>query len=323
MHILVTGAFGTIGMHVVARLSAEGHAVTCLDLDTRASRDKSLRLPRGVQVRYGDITDRADVEAAVRGQDVVVHLAAIIPPATSANPTLAERVNVGGTENVLAAMASAVPGARLVFPSSVSVHGWSAGRAPPVRVGTPYDGRDDYARHKIEGEKRVRASAARWVILRIGACADPGDFSKGGDKREALAAMFAIAPDTRIEFLHPLDAATAIARACVVPEAEGKILFLGSGAASQLTWRRFVSTFAMALGLGEMPRAWFGSDPYYTDFMDTEESERILRFQEHGYPAYEAAVHAQLRAARWLIMPVRPLVRALLGRAIASARRAP
>jgi UDP-glucose 4-epimerase len=321
MRILITGPFGTIGARVLARLVEQGHEVTCLDLDTPANRAKAARLPSSVKVAYGDVTRQEDVTSAVRGQEAIVHLAAIIPPMSEAKPELAQKVNVEGTRHVVDAIAREVPSAVLVFPSSISVHGYSAGREPPARVGTPYDGRDHYASHKIECEELVRASQVRWVILRIGACVGPDDLEKDGGGEESIRMTFSMNPDTRIEYLHPDDAALAIEAACRTEEAVGKILFLGSGAHSQMTWREFVSTVPRAMGIGPLPVEWFGAEPFYTDWMDTEESERLLRFQHHGYPAYEAALMRRFRATRLLITPLRPLVRWAFGRKVAATKR--
>lgn len=322
MNVLLTGPFGTIGGRVLAQLVAGGHEVTGFDLDTPANRAKAAQLPASVRVVFGDITRAEQVMEAARGQDAVVHLAALIPPFSEASPELAERVNVGGTRNVLGAMRSAAPNARLLFASSISVHGHSAGRTPPCRVDTPYDGRDHYARHKIACEQLVRASTVPWVILRIGACANPEDLHKGGSPKTAMSAAFAVAPDTRIEFLHPEDAALAFANACTSPDVLNRVLFLGSGPGSRITWREMTSTVPIALGLGPFPSEWYGGEPYYTDWMDTEESERLLRYQRRGYQAYAEAMTHNLRWGRRLLTPFRPLVRALLGRAVVATRRA-
>jgi len=320
MNVLITGPFGTIGSRVLTRLRESGNTVTCLDLDTRANRRKAAALPSSVRVVYGDVTNRAAVAEVVRGQQAIVHLAAILPPFSEARPALAEQVNVVGTRNVLEAVASEAPSAKLVFASSISVHGLSVGRDPPCRVDAPFDGRDHYARHKITCEQMVRASGTRAVILRIGACAGPDDVSKGGDRAQAMATMFAIAPDTRVEYLHPEDAAVAIANACSNDEAVGKSLFLGSGKDSQLLWRDFVSTFPRALGLGDFPVEAFGNEPFYTDWMDTSESERLLRYQRHGYPAYAAAIEHRLRWAKLALTRFRSLARSQLLRTISRAR---
>lgn len=322
MEILVSGPFGTIGTSVVARLVEEGHRVTAFDLDTPANRARAATLAPAVATVFGDVTDRASVLAAVRGKEAVVHLAALIPPLSESRPAISEKVNVGGTKNVIDAIAEVAPDARLVFPSSISVHGPSGRREPPCRVEQPFDGRDHYARQKIACEELLRASTIRWVALRIGACADPEDLTKGGSQDDAMGTMFAIAPETRIEYLHPRDAARAIAAACSRPGLEGKVLFLGSGASSQLRWRDFVSTIPRALGLGDFPREWFGTDDYYTDWMDTEESQRLLDYQHEGYPAYVRTLETKFRWPRVLLTPLRPLLRWLLARKVAEARRA-
>lgn len=322
MNVLLTGPFGTIGSRVLRQLLEGGHDVTCFDLDTPANRRKAAKLPRAVRVLYGDVTRPDEVATAVEGQEAVVHLAALIPPMSEERPELAEAVNVGGTRNVIAAMAREAPTAVLVFPSSVSVHGWSAGREPPVRVGTPLDGRDHYATQKIACEGLVRESGLRFVILRIGACVGPDDLEKDGGGDASLRMTFAQHPENRIEYLHPDDAAIAIANACVTEEAVGKTLFLGSGEESQLRWREFVSTVPRAMGLGELPADWFGTEPYYTDWMDTEEAERLLHFQRHGYPAYRAALERKYRLRRLFISIIRPLARAAMHDKIVTALRA-
>lgn len=321
MEILLTGPFGTIGARVLVQLEERGHAVTCLDLDTPANRARAARLPPSVRVIWGDVTREADVRGAVRGKQAVVHLAAIIPPFSDAKPELAERVNVGGTRHVIEAIAAEAPDAVLVFPSSISVHGFSAGREPPCRIDAPYDGRDGYASHKIACERMLRASAIRWVILRLGACVGADDVDKGGDAGEAMARTFAIAADTRIEYLHPDDAAIAIANACTCEAAVGKALFLGSGRESRMTWRAFVSTIPRSLGLGDFPAEVFGAAPYYTDWMDTDESERLLQFQRYGYPAYVDALARRGRWKRWLLTPMRPLARRLMLAQVAKSQK--
>ena len=109
MKVLLTGPFGKIGYRVLEALLAKGHTVTCFDLDSPANR-KTARdfsgpaLADRVRVIWGDITNASQVAAAVAGQDAVIHNAAIIPPLSDRNPPLAEKVNVGGTRNILDAI---------------------------------------------------------------------------------------------------------------------------------------------------------------------------------------------------------------------------
>ena len=308
MNILLTGPFGTIGTHVLDELLARGHRVTCFDLDNQVNRKVAKRHAGKVSQQWGDITRADDVNRAVQNQDAVVHLAAIIPPLSESNPALAEKVNVQGTQLVIDTISAQAKPPLLVFPSSISVHGFSNTRQPPCTVETPLDARDHYAGHKIECEKRLRASNIPWIILRIGACADATN-QKTGDMEAMLRHMFTLDAQTRIEYLHPKDAAIAIANALVTPAAIGKTLFLGSGRASQSSWLEFVNIVPRTMGIGELPASAFGRDPYYTDWMDTTESQALLQFQQYGLNAYKKELTQHWRWRRYLLWPVRGLVR--------------
>lgn len=144
MNALVTGASGFIGRRLVARLLRAGCSVTAFVRSPGSLPD----LPGGgPTLAYGVVEDRAAVERAATGCDVVVHLAAASGVVDEARVFA---VNVGGTENVLAATRAA--GARrIVFTSTVS--------AARERLGP-------YGRSKRLAEERVRAAGVPFVILR-------------------------------------------------------------------------------------------------------------------------------------------------------------
>lgn len=309
MRVLLTGPFGTIGTRVLNELLTRGHSVTCFDLDTPTNRKIAKRFSERINMVWGDITNAASVNAAVANQQAVIHLAAIIPMLSETNPALAEKVNVQGTQLVIDAIAAQPQPPLLVFPSSISVHGFSNTRTPPCRIDTPLDARDHYAGHKIECEKRLRASTIPWVILRIGACVDALN-QKAGDQEAMLRHMFTLDVDTRIEYLHPQDAALAMANAIDNAAAvTGKTLFLGSGKSSQTSWLEFVNIMPRVMGIGDLPASAFGHDPYYTDWMDTAESQLLLNFQQYGLDAYKQELVHKWRFLRFLIWPFRSLVR--------------
>lgn len=309
MRVLLTGPFGTIGTRVLNELLERGHTVSCFDLDNKLNRKIAKRYQGRITMIWGDITDTASVNAAIKNQDAVIHLAAIIPMLSETNPKLAEKVNVQGTQIVIDAIAAQHPSPLLVFPSSISVHGFSNDRAPPCRVDTPMDARDHYAGHKIECEKRLRASNIPWVIVRIGACVDALNV-KSGDETAMLRHMFTLDVDTRIEYLHPHDAALAMTNAIDNSAAvQGKTLFLGSGKSSQTSWLEFVNIMPRAMGIGEFPASAFGKEHYYTDWMDTTESQQLLNFQQLGLDGYKKELAQKWRFLRILLWPFRGLIR--------------
>jgi len=116
MRVLVTGGTGFLGSHICARLVEDGYEVTVL----RRPMSNPVRLTgRGVRYVLGDVTDAESVNLAVRGQQIVIHAAALVGYA----PVQAHGVvNEGGTQNVVAACLG-LEIKRLVHISSVAAIG--------------------------------------------------------------------------------------------------------------------------------------------------------------------------------------------------------
>jgi len=79
MNILLTGRFGNVGTSTLGELLKQGHRVRCFDLKTKMSEKAAQRIADRAEVMWGDLRNPSDVAAAVQGQEVVVHLAFIIP----------------------------------------------------------------------------------------------------------------------------------------------------------------------------------------------------------------------------------------------------
>ncbi|MYV66275.1 NAD-dependent epimerase/dehydratase family protein [Streptomyces sp. SID2131] len=134
MVITITGAAGMLGSRLAERLLAEGHEVRGVD----------LRPGPGV-VLTGDIRDRALMDKALDGADVLVHAAAALP---SYPDEQIRSIIVGGTRNVFAAAAAAgTP--RVVHISSTAVYGL------PTVVPTP----EEYPREPVDTYSRAKAAA--------------------------------------------------------------------------------------------------------------------------------------------------------------------
>lgn len=136
MKVHVTGASGFVGSHVAAALRAHGADV----------RDERVEL-----------LDRPALERAFAGCDAVVHVAALY--SFDARAEELERVNVAGTENVLAACAAAGV-RRLVHTSTAGTCGPVPGRAATEEDGPPeQELAVPYKRTKLAAEERVLAAA--------------------------------------------------------------------------------------------------------------------------------------------------------------------
>ena len=153
VRIAVTGASGVLGRGVASRLLSQGHDVVGI------ARHRPESWPSAADFVIADIRDAAAVRRAVAGADVVAHCAW----ATIRAPTARSlEVNVGGTRNVLDAMAE-TGSRRIVFASSAHVYG--GGEAPKTESdATAPVGAD--GRHKARAEEMLAASGAEWVAIR-------------------------------------------------------------------------------------------------------------------------------------------------------------
>jgi len=230
--VLVTGATGSVGPNLVNRLCEEGCRVRTLSID-EPERDL---YPHYVEVQVGDVTDAAAVEKAVRGVNVVFHLAALLH---IANPSEVqerefERVNVMGTKNLVeAAIQAGVK--RLVYFSTISVYGQSNGSI--INESSPTKPETIYAETKLSAEELVldafnKEGQPLGTVLRLGAVY--GARVKGNYRRlvHSLASkhFFPIGKgDNRRTLIYDKDVALAALIAACHPASAGKIYNVTDG----------------------------------------------------------------------------------------------
>ena len=155
--ILVTGASGFIGSHLVDQLLVKGHTVIGID-NMRTGRKENLSeaMRNGrFQLLIADIRD-ANLDSMIEEDiDTVFHLAAISSVKESVeNPIFVNDVNVNGTVNVLE-MARKRNAKRIVFSSSAAVYGDP--EEMPVREDFLLTPLSPYAASKISGEMYIQS----------------------------------------------------------------------------------------------------------------------------------------------------------------------
>jgi len=322
-NVLLTGAFGNIGRHTLRELLRQGYRVRCFDVPSNANRRAAAEFHGRVEVVWGDICSSDNVRAALDGQHAVIHNAAIIPSASEKRPEIAKAVNIDGTRHVVDAIKAARRNGRvpyLVFPSSISVFGPSQHKKPPRRASEPVRASDHYTTHKIACERMIRAARIPHVVLRVGAALDPAGVGMDADI-DSMIMMFEMSPDNRVEYVHPADVARAQVNALRCPAASGKVLLIGGGPQCQIRQRDMFDAIFSALGLQGIPPEAFGDRNYYTDWMDTEESQRLLDFQRVTWTDFRRDLERNLGLYRWLLYPLRPLAKHYLLRYSAPWQR--
>ncbi|MGY5877170.1 MAG: NAD(P)-dependent oxidoreductase, partial [Candidatus Thorarchaeota archaeon] len=283
MKILVTGAFGNIGESTLLALGKKNHEIRVFDIKSDATVKKCKTLSKQVQFEtiWGDITNKESIELAMEGVDIVIHLAAIIPPGSEANPELSQKVNVGGTETVIEIANGMANKPRIIFASSVSTYGPRGPQEPPVTADLTQVPTDNYTHHKIKCEQLLKDSGLSWTVLRLAAIPTL-------ELTTDIDTMLFDTPfNQRIEFGHTRDVGTAFANA-VDLDLDKQVFLIGGGKGSQMLWGDFINGLFQVMGMRPMPEEAFIvpkklEDWYYTDWMDTDESQAVLQYQEHTY----------------------------------------
>ncbi len=152
--VLVTGAGGFIGSHLAEALCREGARVRAFvhynALGSRGWLDHS-ELRDDLEIIAGDIADADSVRLAVKGADVVFHLAALIAiPYSYVAPASYVRTNISGTLNVLQA-AREHGTERVVHTSTSEVYGTAL--QVPISETHPLQGQSPYSASKIGADK--------------------------------------------------------------------------------------------------------------------------------------------------------------------------
>lgn len=306
MKILLTGAFGNIGNNTIAEILAKGgHQVRCFDLRTPLNETTAAGWGSKIEIVWGDITKPDDVQQAVAGVDHILHLAAIIPPLSEAKPEFAEAINVGGMKHLIAAANSQPKPPPLVFCSSIATYGMRYHEAPPRTAAEEPRPNDNYGRQKMACERLLKESGLPYVILRL-AAVPPVSISTF----DPIA--FTIHPDTRIEFVHTRDVALALANTIGNDATYGKILLIGGGKNNQYIYRDWLGGMFENTGIGALPDEAFGPDYFYTDWMDTTESQALLKFQRYSWEDYKKEIRALIGWRKFFIVLFRPLIRRYL-----------
>lgn len=183
MKYFVTGATGLIGSRVVEQLHQEGHEVIAL---TR-SRPNADHLPSAVEIVEGDVTNKKSMRRGMSGSDGVFHIAAWFT--SDRGPHVAhqsERVNVGGTRNVLELMETLdIP--KGVYTGTLAVYPHMDGEPIDETINPPIPSRGAYPRSKWRAQFEVvdpmAAAGIPVVSVQPGIVYGPGERNDGTVRR--------------------------------------------------------------------------------------------------------------------------------------------
>jgi nucleoside-diphosphate-sugar epimerase len=170
MRLIVIGATGVLGRHVVPRLLERGHQVRAV---VRTSQQAALFQRKGVEAVLGDILDAASLHAAVTDCEAALHLATAIPkPGGPQDWGPNDRIRREGTQNLLVACQQAGV-RRYIQQSTAFLYNFQgtelADETTPLRA-------NPFLQSTADMENLVQASPLDWCILRGGFFYGPGTF---------------------------------------------------------------------------------------------------------------------------------------------------
>lgn len=297
MNILVTGAFGNVGLSTINELIKRNHQVRVFEINNKNNRKIAKKYKSNLEIIWGDLRNYNDVKKAVEGQDIVIHLAAIIPPLADTNPDLAEAVNIGGTSNIINAIKKYRSRSKLIFTSSIAVYGDRL-ENPLIKVGDPSKPSrgDYYALTKIRAEKLIRESGVMFSIFRL-------TYITSIKKLKMDPLMFHMPLDTCIEICDTKDVGYALVNAIECDEVWGKTFLIAGGEQCRTTYKEYLNNMMEIFGLGRnfLPENAFEQKDFHCGFMDTTKSQQLLTYQRHSLNDYYNEVRIKIGSKRYFM----------------------
>jgi len=308
LKVLLTGAFGNVGLSTLKELIKRKYNVRIFDIKTKKNKRIAYKYKKSVEVFWGDIRNYKDVEKAVSDIDVVVHVAAIIPPLADKKPKFAESVNVGGTANIVKAMENQLKKPKLIFTSSVAVYGDRLENpliTPEDKLNPNHD--DEYAKQKILCEDLIKKSSLEWAIFRL-------TYIVSLIKLQMDPLMFEMPLDTCIEICDTKDVGFALTNAVESKEIWGEVMHIAGGDKCRISYREYLDEMLDIFGIGfdELPEEAFSRRGFHCGFMTTDNSQALLNYQRYTLDDYFNAVRKKVAISRLFTMMFRPFVQKYL-----------
>jgi len=236
--ILVTGASGSLGSNMIAEAVQRGLEVRALVRDPARVHDAD-----GIELVQGDALDSVALTRALEGRETLFHLVNVALGGTW----------VDTTARLLdsALVACRATGARLVFPGNV----WIYGRGLPgdtiseSRAPAPCS---KLGRARLAKEERLRASGARFVVVRLPEFYGPHVQTLTGPPLKRIVAgrtgYWFGPPDVEVEFVFMPDAARVLLDLGLASDVDGQTFHLPGAAPT--TPRAFFSQAIRLAGTG-------------------------------------------------------------------------
>jgi nucleoside-diphosphate-sugar epimerase len=272
MKVLITGATGLLGGHLLQALQQRGEEIRALVLPGEHAEKLTAQ---GVEVVRGDVTDASTLALAVKDIEIVFHLAGMM----GVNRPLAayRLVNVTGSGNLYQAAQKAGV-RRFVHTSSHTVYGLGYGRLLTEKDALRPDP-DPYSMSKAEGDRLIRRlmlnSKVETVILRPGTFFGPGDrlhFGRIAQRMKNGKGVIIGRGDNALPFCYVTDVVRGFLLAAYHEKAPGNVYNISND--HPLTQQEIFNAVADEVG-GKRPTRHLPYLPLYYGGMVAEQLAKI------------------------------------------------
>ena len=284
-HILLTGATGTVGKEALKQLCTNSHyTISVLCRDSPKNRKILNPFSNRITLISIDLSNPSDIEKLEGKFDVVIHLAAVIPPLADEQPELTRKVNHLGTKCLIERLEIISPNAFFMYSSSIAVYGDRL-KTPNISVQDtlPEHEEDVYAQSKLDTEPIIRQSRLDWTIFRLTAI-------MGVKNHKMTGLMFHMPLDTRMEICMPEDTARAFTNGIEKKdELKNRVFNLAGGPSCRTTYEEFLGINFRINGLGAVdfpPKTFAEKNFHCGDYIDGDDLENITHFRKHSLEDY-------------------------------------
>ena len=314
LNILITGATGNIGQSILKMLLKEDQInikVFAIDSEKERKILKPFLKQKKFEVIYGDIRVWPDVVKAVKGVDLIIHLAGIVSPLADHYPELAFDVNTIGTAFLAGAAKESIKNPIFIHAGSVAQYGDRSYPNHWIKVGDPLsnENKDTYAVSKTSAEYMlIELNLPKWVSLRFSGVIHPG-IVKIEDPITTHTPLHGV-----MEYVSDRDLAILFRNLClgilnhsIEDSFWNRCYNVGGGESCRISTMELYSNAFKLFGIDNMDGAlspkWFATQNFHGGyFLDSQELNNYLDFQndsiDYFYEVFEKAYSGVIKLGK-------------------------
>ena len=255
--LLVIGGLGNIGYHFLKKIERKtGYSISCVARSSDKNRKKSKKL-KNINFIWADIV-KENIDAQLLDSDIIVYLAAILPPNSETKSNQSMIVNCGFVSHMLETVSSST---KIIFISTSGVKFYKTKSKSPLFA-------KNYLMQKKQAELILQKKSENYIIIRL-----PFVFEEKFPQINSK--LFQIPLDNKMEFIDIDDVVENIYSAL---STDTRIINLGGNPECQIRYKDYIS-FCFAGNTGNK-KSLFSKEVYPTDWVKGPSIQQKISFKK-------------------------------------------